>query len=67
MEGGHLPYCEDCIVPLTVKHILIQCPTFNNESSIFYNNINLEEILTKRENINKLYNFLNAINLLGKF
>lgn len=38
MEGGHLPYCEDCIVPLTVKHILIECPTFNNEILTFYNN-----------------------------
>ena len=23
------PYCSDCIVPLTVRHILIECPSLN--------------------------------------
>ncbi|MPC62870.1 hypothetical protein E2C01_056960 [Portunus trituberculatus] len=22
------PYCDDCLVPLTVRHLLIECPTF---------------------------------------
>ena len=28
MEGGPLPYCEDCIVPLTVQHLLAECPNY---------------------------------------
>ena len=30
MEGGHQPYCDDCIVPLTVKHVLAECPSFGD-------------------------------------
>ena len=28
MERGHLPFCEDCVVPLTVNPVLIECPCF---------------------------------------
>ena len=31
MCGGHLPYCTDCIVPLTIKHILTECPSYLDE------------------------------------
>ena len=27
MERQHQPYCEDCLVPLTVKHVLAECPS----------------------------------------
>ena len=27
MEGSPPPYCDDCIVPLTVKHLLAECPS----------------------------------------
>ena len=30
MSGGRQPYCDDCRVPLTVKHIIIQCPKFRS-------------------------------------
>ena len=35
MEQGPVPYCEDCIVPLTVKHLLAECPS-NSETRIRY-------------------------------
>ncbi|MPC48435.1 hypothetical protein E2C01_042208 [Portunus trituberculatus] len=22
------PYCDDCLVPLTVRHLLVECPSF---------------------------------------
>ena len=28
MCGRHIPYCEDCIVPLTVEHFMVECPTY---------------------------------------
>ncbi|MPC91781.1 hypothetical protein E2C01_086839 [Portunus trituberculatus] len=26
-RGDRQPYCEDCLVPLTVRHLLIECPS----------------------------------------
>ena len=31
MEKGNVPYCQECIVPLTIKHILIECPSYAQE------------------------------------
>ena len=28
MERGHAPYCQDCVVPLTVVHLLVECPSY---------------------------------------
>ena len=28
MSGDHQPYCDDCLVPLSVKHFLTECPSF---------------------------------------
>ena len=28
MTGGPRPYCADCLVPLTVKHIISECPNY---------------------------------------
>ena len=27
MSRDHVPYCDDCLVPLTVRHILVECPS----------------------------------------
>ena len=27
MSGDNQPYCDDCLVPLTVKHLLVECPS----------------------------------------
>ena len=27
MAGDHQPFCDDCLVPLTVKHLLVECPS----------------------------------------
>ena len=29
------PYCLDCIVPLTVKHILLECPSYGQHRHLF--------------------------------
>jgi kelch-like protein 2/3 len=31
MERGRPPYCDDCLVPLTVKHMLAECPSYRAE------------------------------------
>jgi len=36
LGGGERPYCEDCIVPLSVKHILIECPSYSDQRRRFF-------------------------------
>ena len=37
LTHGHLiaqrpqPYCEDCLVPLSIKHVMIECPSYQAE------------------------------------
>ena len=26
MSGEYQPYCDDCLVPFTVRHLLVECP-----------------------------------------
>ena len=33
-EGGHQPYCTNCLVPLTVKHVLLECPDYQLERQV---------------------------------
>ena len=30
MAGEYQPFCDDCLVPLTVKHLLIECPSLGD-------------------------------------
>ena len=36
MEGGPPPYCNDCLVPLTVRHILVECPSYGAERMLAF-------------------------------
>ena len=38
MENGNMPYCRDCLVPLSVLHILAECPTYDDERRRFFPN-----------------------------
>ena len=38
MENGNMPYCQDCLVPLSVLHILAECPTYDDERRPFFPN-----------------------------
>lgn len=35
MSGSEPPYCEDCIVPLTLKHVLTECPSHAQHRLLF--------------------------------
>ena len=39
MEQRPPPFCDDCIVPLTVRHILAECPTCNDMRRAHFPNI----------------------------
>ncbi|KAK3889036.1 hypothetical protein Pcinc_006912 [Petrolisthes cinctipes] len=30
MERAHPPYCDDCLVPLTVRHLIVECPSLED-------------------------------------
>ncbi|KAK3893092.1 hypothetical protein Pcinc_003085 [Petrolisthes cinctipes] len=30
MERAHPPYCNDCLVPLTVRHFIVKCPSLGD-------------------------------------
>ena len=77
MERGHLPYCEDRIVPLSVQHVLAECPSLEEERRRFFPNtlhLSVEErmsiILAEPRSgtfdINKLILFLQSCNVIHK-
>ena len=46
MYGCNRPYCEDCIMPLTVEHLIIECSNFHNvKGQHFQRRATLEEVL----------------------
>ena len=73
MEQNFQPYCEDCLVPLSVKHILVECPSLIEiRMQCFYEikkddgNFYLEDILGKNFNEISLFKFLEEANILHK-
>lgn len=70
MDGTHLPYCDDCLVPLTVKHLLLECPNFINERRQFFNmqDLNLQTMLSETYSGpgGSLFNYVNSVNLMNK-
>ena len=36
MKWGHEPYCQDCVVPLTVVHVLVECPYADQRRQFFF-------------------------------
>ena len=67
MDRSPLPYCQDCLVPLTVNHLLVECPTHLEARRAFGPNPTLKSILTTHANSNgPLFKFLTLINVLHK-
>ena len=77
MEASQPPYCMDCLVPLTVAHVLAECPTWTEcrhnhfPRSRFLDPSNtlrlmLTEFPQKRFSAEPILNYLQEINLLEK-
>ena len=70
MEGANQTFCEDCLVPLSVKHVLTECPNFNEERNQHFNtnHANLSEMVceTGVEYGGRLYRYLETIDYLDK-
>jgi ribonuclease HI len=61
--GEPAPLCQSCKVLMTVRHILVECPNFNNHRSLHFksNNFNLIDLLGKIPHQN-IFKFLHHIN-----
>ena len=69
MEGSNRSYCDDCLVPLTIIHILSECPNFNQERiQVFGRRIPpVRDMLFKHSRVNgDLHKYLNYINFFNK-
>ena len=63
LKGEPQPYCEDCLIPLTVTHIMAECPNFNEERRRYFGlNNSLENILKDDElSVQSVFRYLNSI------
>ena len=70
MEGAHQSYCDDCIVPLSVRHVLEECPSYWDQRMQFFlsNNVRISDILGEdnTEYGGKLYKFIESIGFLDR-
>ena len=70
METPHapVPRCSSCNVLISVKHVLIECPAFNQTRYIHFKNNNLSEILAEGPNfsISKIISFLKLTKFYDK-
>ena len=73
MCGEPQPFCEDCLVPLTVQHLLIECPSLLDEREKHFCSIrnsggdySLEKILGNDFKESDLFDFIIDIGILQK-
>ena len=73
MSRNPPPFCEDCIVPLTVRHILVECPSLEEHRLKFFSscrdrggNFLLEKMIGENFNEINLFGFIEEIGLLAK-
>ena len=65
MNKSPSPFCDDCIVPLTVHPIHLQCPTYEHQRRQMGNNLTMKNIFEKYcEFCGPLYRFVKFINIL---
>ena len=74
MEGAPPPYCEDCIVPLTVHHVVAECPTYVEARNVCLGrhrrtdgSYDLSSILGEDHNSRDIFDFLEEAGLLNRF
>ena len=70
MRGCNRPYCTDCIVPLTIEHIMVKFPSYGDQRDGYLGaNVTLREALRDEDTARfggPVYKFLVEINILNK-
>lgn len=64
-SGEDVPVCNTCNQLLTIKHILLDCRNYLLQRLRYYNprNTSLQELLSEKELVLKVLNFLKSIKL----
>ena len=66
LTGTERPYCDNCIVPLTIDHILSECPDYNRQRLTIYQTdpVHTQTILKNdKATIVRLFQYINMIGL----
>ena len=63
MGGNFQPFCNDCLVPQTVRQLLVECPSLLEQRERHFNrdregNFSLKLILGRDLNEESLFNFI---------
>ena len=63
MSGSVQPFCDDCLVPMTVRHLLVECPSLVELRHTHFNrdkdgHFNLNSILGENFNEDSLFDFI---------
>ena len=63
MSNDHQPFCDDCLVPLTVRHLLVECPSLQELRERHFNKnrdgiFNMKHILGRDVNEDSLFNYI---------
>ena len=73
MNRSPQPFCDDCLVPLTVRHIIIECPSYIHERGKYFSNCkdgegnySLSKILGFNFKVNNLFRYIEEIGILSK-
>ena len=73
LEGAEAPLCLECIVPLTVVHILIECPEYNEHRRACFGRGGAGDGLTVRDviydddiSVSNIFRFLQRLNLINR-
>ena len=61
--GTELPICIACEIPLTIKHVLMECGNFTPQRQKYYDcrSVNMKRLLNDRDLIKKVLLFLRDI------
>ena len=46
MEGHYPLYCDDCLVPMTVEHVVTKCPNYYRERARYFGTGNTDDFKT---------------------
>ena len=67
------PFCEDCLVQLSVKHLLVECPSISEKRERYFTSCKdsdgrflLSKILGEDCNVYNLFKFVKEIEILDK-
>ena len=71
MNNDFQPFCDECLVPLTVKHLLIECPSLVELREQYFNrdrdgNFSLKSILGENVDVDSLFNFIEKAGFLSE-